>query len=127
MNTWIRNRQMGEAEAVYRLAKEFHFRESDAKCVYVATCPRSQRSKFLINATDKPEFKNTPKVSVDNKNNNVYVEKYDTNSKYERRPKEEMPVLSDLSFSQMAKIFSPSWGTKKNMIKDIYDENEIRQ
>ena len=35
MNTWIRNRQMGEAEAVYRLAKEFHFRESDAKCVYL--------------------------------------------------------------------------------------------
>ena len=43
MNTWIKNRQMGEAEAVYRLVKEFHFRESDAKCIFVQTCPRSER------------------------------------------------------------------------------------
>ena len=27
MNTWIKNRQMGEAEAVYRLTKEFHFKD----------------------------------------------------------------------------------------------------
>ena len=43
MNTWIKHRQMGEAEAVYRLTKEFHFRQSDAKCVFVQTCPRSER------------------------------------------------------------------------------------
>ena len=43
MNTWIKNRQMGQAEAVYRLTKEFHFRESDTKCVFIQTCPRSER------------------------------------------------------------------------------------
>ena len=47
MNTWIMNRQMGEAEAVYRLTKEFHFRDSDTKCVFLQTCPRRDRSKIL--------------------------------------------------------------------------------
>ena len=42
-NTWIKNRQMGEAEAVYRLIREFCFRDSDAKCVFVQTCPRNER------------------------------------------------------------------------------------
>ena len=83
MNTWIKNRQMGEAEAVYRLVREFHFRESDAKCIFVQTCPRSERSKFLRNVTDKPEFKNTPKVIVEHNENAQYVESYDINSKYE--------------------------------------------
>ena len=47
MNTWIMNRQMGEAEAVYRLTNEFHFRDSDTKCVFIQTCPRRDRSKIL--------------------------------------------------------------------------------
>ena len=37
MNTWIKNRQMGEAEAVFRLTKEYHFRDSDTKCVFLQT------------------------------------------------------------------------------------------
>ena len=47
MNTWIKNRQMGEAEAVFRLIPHFKFRESDSKCVFVQTCPRIERSKIL--------------------------------------------------------------------------------
>lgn len=31
-NTWIANQQMGESEAVYKLIKEFHFKESDIRC-----------------------------------------------------------------------------------------------
>ena len=110
MNTWIKNRQMGEAEAVYRLVKEFHFRESDAKCIFVQTCPRNERSKILRNVTDKPEFKNTPKVIVEHNEKIQYVESYDINSKYERMPRESIPMLKELSFSQMSKIFSPYWG-----------------
>ena len=52
MNTWVKHRQMGEAEAVYRLTKEFHFRESDTKCVFVQTCPRKERSKLLKRQTN---------------------------------------------------------------------------
>jgi hypothetical protein len=48
-NTWIANQQMGESEAVYKLIKEFHFKESDVVCVFLQTCKRSERSKMLKN------------------------------------------------------------------------------
>jgi hypothetical protein len=85
MNTWIRHRQMGEAEAVYRLVREFKFRDSDTKCVFVQTCPRSERSKTLKNVSDKPEFAMYKKVKVENHKDGEYVEQYDINSKFERR------------------------------------------
>ena len=107
MNTWIKNRQMGEAEAVYRLTKEFHFRESDAACVFVQTCLRKDRSKMLKNVTDKPEYKHMPKVKVDNHKDEEYIEDYDINSKYERRPTDNK-LLKYLSLSQMVKIYTPS-------------------
>ena len=34
MNCWVRNRVMGEAEAVYRLITDFKFGDSDAVCVF---------------------------------------------------------------------------------------------
>ena len=42
MNCWIKNRQMGQAEAVYRLVKDFKFRDSDATCVFANTGPRRE-------------------------------------------------------------------------------------
>jgi hypothetical protein len=113
MNTWITNRQMGEAEAVYRLTKEFHFRESDTKCVFLQTCKRSERSKFLKNVTDKPGYESTPKVAVENHKEGVYVEQYDIHSKYERRPQEDHPVLKHLSLGHMVKMYESFWGRKK--------------
>ena len=123
MNTWIKNRQMGEAEAVYRLIPEFRFRDSDAKCVFVQTCPRSERSKILKNATEKPEYKNTPKVFVEN-DDREYVEQYDNNSKYERLPKKDIPILQILSFSQLIKIYEACWG-KKSKKNTKTEENEL--
>ena len=92
MNAWIKSRQMGEAEAVFRLIPHFKFRQSDSKCVFVQTCSRSEKSKILKNATDKPEYRNHPKVYV-YKDNREYVEQYDLHSKYERRPMEQFPLL----------------------------------
>ena len=129
MNTWIKNRQMGEAEAVYRLIKEFHFRESDAKCVFVQTCPRNERSKILKNVTDKPEYKNMPKVTVQNHIEGEYIENYDINSKYERRPIQDHPDLEHLSLSQMVKIYDASWGNKNEEKKrdKLEDDDEDGQ
>ena len=56
MNCWIRNRVMGQAEAVYRLVKDFQFRDSDAVCVFAHTGPRNERSKMLKNTMEKPEY-----------------------------------------------------------------------
>ena len=124
MNTWIKNRQMGEAEAVYRLTKEFHFRDSDATCVFVQTSKRSERSKILKNVTGKPEYKHMKKITVEKQKDNEYVEQYDINSKYDRRPKEQLPDLDDLSFSQMAKMYNSHWGNKSKPKEEGSDEEE---
>ena len=118
MNTWIRNRQMGEAEAVFRLTKEYHFRDSDTKCVFVQTCPRSERSKILKNVTGKTEYQNYEKIKVENHKDGEYVEQYDINSKYDRRDIANNPVLDYLSCSQMVKMFEASWGTKREKVTD---------
>ena len=125
MNTWIKNRQMGEAEAVYRLLKDFHFRESDAKCVFIQTCPRNERSKILKNVTNKPEYNHIPKVTVENHKEGEYIENYDIISKYERRPIEDHPDLDHLSLSQMVKMYNPFWGNKSEDQPE--DENEAEE
>ena len=122
MNTWVMNRQMGEAEAVYRLTKEFHFRDSDAKCVFLNTNPRSERFKILKNVTGKTGYDNIPKVYVNFHNEGSYIEQYDLNSKYERRPTEEIWILKHLSLSQMVKMYDAFWGRKMEKDQDEDDE-----
>ena len=100
---------MGEAEAVYKLVREFHFRDSDTVCVFVQTSKKSERSKMLKNVTGKEEFRHIKKITIENKEGEEYIEQYDFNSKYERRPKED-PALKYLSFAQFAKMYTPSWG-----------------
>ena len=122
MNTWIKNRQMGEAEAVYRLTREFHFRDSDTKCVFMQTAPSAERSKILKNVTNQQEkFLKVPKVTVDNHKDGVYVEQYDIHSKYVRLPREDHPVLEHLSMSQMVKMYVSFWGKKSKKKKDDED------
>ena len=121
MNTWIKNRQMGEAEAVFRLIPHFKFRQSDSKCVFVQTCPRNERSKILKNATDKIEYQKLPKVFVEN-DEREYIEQYDIHSKYERRPIESVPILKHVSFSQFIKMYEPWWG--KSLDNDDEENNQ---
>ena len=128
MNTWIKHRQMGEAEAVFRLTREFHFRDSDTKCVFVQTCPRSERSKILKNVTDKREFSHLPKVKVSNHKEGEYIEQYDMNSKYERRDRLGNPELDGVSFAQISRMFSPFWGKERtDADDDIYNHEPEAQ
>ena len=114
MNTWIKNRQMGESEAVYHLNRDFKFRDSDTKCIFVQTCMRSERSKMLKNVTGKPEFNCFKKITIENHIGGEYIEQYDVNSKYERRDIDGHPELDDLSFSHMSKRYSAFWGNKSS-------------
>ena len=48
VETFLRTRQMGESEAIYRLLPQLHLSDSDIKCVYVATGFPWNRSTFLV-------------------------------------------------------------------------------
>ena len=132
MNTWIKHRQMGESEAVYHINRDFKFRDSDTKCIFVQTCKRSDRSKILKNVTEKPEFASFPKILVENHEGGEYIEQYDINSKYERRDIDGHPELDDLSFSHMSKMYSAFWGGDKTTDEEQqceieYYEDEIEK
>ena len=124
MNTWIKNRQMGECEAVYHLNRDFKFRDSDTKCIFVQTCQRNERSKILKNVTGKEEYANIPKIGVENHVGGEYVEQYDVNSKYERRDIDGNPELDDLSFSHMAKMYGAFWGKGDSNKESKSDEED---
>jgi hypothetical protein len=123
--TWLTNRQMGEAEAVYKLTRMFRFRDSDAKCVFLQTCKRSERSKILMNAKERPELAPLPKVAPDFHTDGVYVEQYDINSKYERRPCEGLPILKHLCQAQFVKMYSQWWGNDKAKEENEEDGEDI--
>ena len=55
----------------------------------------------------------------------MYIEQYDNNSKYERRPIKEFPVLTFLSLSQFVKMYNPSWGKKEQEKNNESDEEEV--
>ena len=62
-DTW----QMGEAEAVYKIFKEFPFRKSISSCIFVQTCLKKERSKFLLQVYDNPHYQYYPQVSIQNR------------------------------------------------------------
>ena len=111
MNTFITHRQIGEAEAVYKVFPDFHFKDSNIATIFFPNYPRDERSKFLVRVDDKAQYANLPKIKIENRSGD-YVEKYDIVSKYERRV-----GLENLCAAQFAKMYEPSWkrpSDKKN-------------
>ena len=109
MNTFITVRQMGEAEAYYRILPELHLKESNAAAVYVPNCRKAERSKFLRAVQNDEIHHNQVVVEVKDKPGK-YVETYDVVDKWYRRPE----PLQDLSFSYCAKMFKPAWTAKED-------------
>ena len=104
MNTFISHRQMGEAEAVYKIFPDFHFQESNVTSTFVNTNRREERTKFLLRVDNDEKYTDIPKVTILGREGK-YVEKYDIISKYERRSK----VMENICLAQFAKMYSTAW------------------
>ena len=119
MNTFITHRQIGEAEAVYKVFPDFHFKDSNIGTVFFPNCPRDQRSKYLVRVDDKAQYANMPKIQIENRSGD-YVEKYDIVSKYERRV-----GLERICAAQFAKMYEPSWkGPSDKQHQKTFEKNE---
>ena len=55
-NTFLNNRQMGEAEAIYRLLPNLHLKESNLATKFVPTGFPENRSKFLLKLNEEKDF-----------------------------------------------------------------------
>ena len=64
MHIFLTHRQMGEAEAVYKILPDFHFKDSNLSTIFFPNCPREERSKFLMRVDEKPQFSHLPTVKL---------------------------------------------------------------
>ena len=108
MNTYITHRQMGEAEAIYKIFPDFEFKNSDVTCVFLPTAKKGDRSKFLLRVDDKSEYNDFQKIKIEGREGE-FVERYDIISKYERRI-----GMIKLCLSQFGKMYLSAWRKKKS-------------
>ena len=120
MNTFMSVRQMGEAEAYYRILPELHLKDSNCTTVYVPNCKKAERSKFLKQVQNDSINHNQAILEVEDRPGK-YIEIYDMVDKWYRRPRTD--ELIDLSFTQFAKMFRSSWTVTENVEK-IESESE---
>ena len=108
MNTFLTVRQMGEAEAYYRILPELELKSSNSTTIYVPNCRKDDRSKFLKSVQKDQISPNQIVVQVKDKDG-FFVENYDMVDKWYRRIEE----LQDLSFTQFSKMFRSAWKVKE--------------
>ena len=129
-NIFLTYRQMGEAEAIYRLLPSFHFKDSNLVAKFLSTGFKENRSRFLqkIHEDNKFVAYGREKIAVSGKEG-MYVEKPSIIDKYERRPvidsngKED--PLRQLCLAQFVKEYEPANKPEsKKKPKVLHSENE---
>ena len=128
MNTFLTVRQIGEAEALYRILPELNLKFSNSVTVFVPTCKKEDRSKFL-KAVEKEQISHAQVVVQVEDKDGFFIENYDVVDKWYRRTKD----LDDLCFLQCARMFRPGWKVRKECDdeeegnNDTEDEDECTE
>ena len=119
-NTFLTHRQMGEAEAVYRLIPSMTLSMSNVTCQFVQTAPKDERSIMWMKATEEQLEAGLKAVKLDNREGYWY-ERPDLWSKYLRRPQE----LDEMCYAQFARMFKSRASLKcdEDNDNDVGDEN----
>ena len=120
-NAFLMMRQIGEAEAVFRLIKTMYLSRSNIKCEFVATGPKEERSIFWQKATEEQIKQGMPVIQLPNREGYFYA-KLSLWDKYLRRPS----TLKDMCFAQFAKMYKAPDTNKKNEdneAEDLEDHN----
>ena len=103
-DTFLTHRQIGEAEAYYRLIPSLHLSGSNCATLFIHTGFKSNRSSFLKTLTES-EASQLPKekiVTISNKPGKYYTKAISLEDRYDERPEE----LQNISLAQFAKRFT---------------------
>ena len=114
-NVFLRTRQIGEAEAIYRLIPALTLTMSNVSCQFVGTGLKEERSTRWRKATAEQEASGFPLVELHG-HDGLWYELQDMWSKYLRRPEE----LESICFAQFAKMYKSS----KQKDKEVEDDEE---
>ena len=119
-NVFLTHRQMGEAEAVYRLLPSMKLKKSNVGCQWLSLGRKEERSSRWKKATQK-EVESGRHVTELLNHDGFWYEYQDMWSKYLRRPVE----LEDMCCAQFAKMYR-SGGSAKNDEDDcgMHDEDD---
>ena len=100
-NTFLTHRQMGEAEAIYKLLPSLLLKKSNVACQWVSLSTKEDRSSRWKKATEIELNSGRPVIQLDG-HDGYWYEQQDMWSKYLRRP---MDTLSEMCFAQFAKMY----------------------
>ena len=129
IHTFLTHRQMGQAEAFYKIIPNLKMKFSTVKTVFVPTDSKEHRSKFLMKVGEKTETHDKHVFSVSGRDG-LFMEKPDIVDKYIRRPgpgniyvefKDTDPDADKLVLSQFAKMIEASQRKQLDENDDIFD------
>ena len=106
-NTYVQFRQIGEAEAAYRLVPRLKLRDSNVTCEFVSTGLKEERAARFRKATQQQIESGVPCVELVG-HEGLYYEVADLWSKYLRRP----DILKELCFAQFGRMYK-SYSSKR--------------
>ena len=123
-NTFLTHRQIGEAEAVYRLLPNMLLKNSNVTCQWLSVGKRSDLSKRWKLANEKELEQGVGLIKIKDREG-WWIEQSDMLSKYLRRPNS----LENISASQFAKMYTTSGLRHKRLENESeeeeYSDNEI--
>ena len=119
-NTFLTHRQIGEAEACYRLLPNMVLKNSNIACQWLSVGNRTDLSKRWKLAT-KDEMESAEGVIRIKDREGFWIEQSDMLSKYLRRP----DSLESMSASQFSKMYTSSGiKVKQEEVSDDGEDNE---
>ena len=116
-NTFLTHRQIGEAEAVYRLIPHLTLTMSNLRCQFVSLGPKAERSMRWTQATVEDLKAGIEAVQITNREG-YWFEQPDFWSKYLRRPNE----LKNMCFAQFAKMYR---GSGKKALENFDEDDQV--
>ena len=124
-NMFLTHRQIGEAEAVYRLIPSLTLSMSNITCQFLSTSRRDERSLRWRRATEEDLQNGVSAKKLEN-HDGLWYEQPDMWSKYLRRP-EKLKEMCCAQFVRMYKGFSPKKEDNKDddMEAVLEDDNDI--
>ena len=114
-NAFLRNRTMGEAEAIYKLIPDMRLKGSNVTCQWVSLNIKEERSSRFRKATENQLKSGINAFKIEG-HDGLFYETQDIWSKYLRRPEE----IKDICFAQFAKMYQ----SNKRDEDDNDEENE---
>ena len=122
-NVFLTTRQMGEAEAIYRLNPSLLLKNSNIACQWVSLGQKKDRSSRWVKATEDQLLAGVKAVELEG-HEGLFVEQQDLWSKYLRRP----DCLEEISFAQFAKMYRSYSSKKKGEDEDdLYESDDDLQ